>query len=98
MALLVFLIMLLLPVVEIFILVQIGHATATWVPFALVIGSIVAGVALARWQGLRTFERMREDVRARRMPADAMVDAFLILVAGMLLIFPGVLTDVVGFA
>jgi UPF0716 protein FxsA len=93
-----FLLMLLIPVVEIYILVAIGHATSFWVPFAIVIGSIIAGTTVARHEGLRVLERMRENMQARRMPADSMVDAFLILIAGLLLIFPGVLTDIVGIA
>jgi UPF0716 protein FxsA len=92
------LLMLLLPVVEIYILVAIGHATSFWVPFAIVIGSIIAGTTVARHEGLRVLERIREDMQARRMPADSIVDAFLILIAGLLLIFPGVLTDIVGIA
>jgi UPF0716 protein FxsA len=93
-----FVLMLLLPVVEIYILVAIGHATSFWVPFAIVIGSMILGTTVARREGLRVLERMREDMRARRMPADSIVDAFLILIAGLLLIFPGVLTDIVGIA
>ena len=58
-----FLLMLLLPVVEIYILVAIGHATSFWVPFAIVIGSIIAGTTVARHEGLRVLERMREDMQ-----------------------------------
>jgi UPF0716 protein FxsA len=98
MALRFLLLMLLLPVVEIYILVEIGHATAPWVPFAIVIVSMLAGSTVARHQGLRVLQRIREDMIAGRMPADSIFDAFLILVAGLLLIFPGVLTDIVGIA
>jgi UPF0716 protein FxsA len=98
MALQVFLLMLLLPVVEIYILVEIGHATAPWVPFAIVTVSMLAGTTVTRHQGLRVLQRTREDMTAGRMPADSIFDAFLVLVAGLLLIFPGVLTDIVGIA
>jgi UPF0716 protein FxsA len=98
MALQLLLLMLVLPVVEIYILVEIGHATAPWVPFAIVIGSMLAGTTVTRHQGLRVLQRIREDTAAGRMPADSIFDAFLILVAGMLLIFPGVLTDIAGIA
>src|SRR3954465_13724383 len=93
-----FLLMLLLRVVEIYILFQIGYATAPWVPFAIVIGSMIAGTSVVRHHGLRVGRRIREKMRRRRMPADSIVDAFLILIAGLLLIFPGVLTDIVGIA
>jgi UPF0716 protein FxsA len=98
MALYLFLLMLLLPVAEIYILVQIGHATAAWVPFAIIAASMIAGTIVTRHQGLRVLQRTREDLAGGRMPADSLFDAFLIFIAGMLLIFPGVLTDVVGIA
>ena len=98
MAIYVFLLMLLLPVAEFMILVRIAQATAWWLPFALVICSIIVGATVSRWQGLRVFQRLRDDARSGRMPADALVDGFLILLAGILLIIPGVLTDIVGIA
>lgn len=93
-----FLLMLVLPIVEVYLLVWIGHATDIWVPFAIVITSMLAGTLVTRWQGLRVFRRVRDDARSGRMPADAFVDGFLILLAGVLLIIPGVLTDIVGIA
>jgi UPF0716 protein FxsA len=68
------------------------------VPILFVIVTGIAGAALARWQGLRVYQRIREDTRAGRMPADALVDGFLILLAGILLVTPGLLTDVFGIA
>jgi UPF0716 protein FxsA len=93
-----FLLFTLLPIVELAILIRIGEATVWWVPVALVIFTGIAGAGLARWQGLRVYQRIRDDTRAGRMPADALVDGFLILLAGILLVTPGVLTDVVGIA
>jgi UPF0716 protein FxsA len=56
----------------------------------------VAGTALARWQGLKVLERIREDMRAGRVPAESLIDGFLVLLAGILFVLPGVLTDIVG--
>jgi UPF0716 protein FxsA len=64
----------------------------------LVIADGVAGALLWRWQGIRTLVRIREEMAAGRMPADAMVDGLLIFFAGGLLISPGMITDVAGFA
>ncbi|HEX5472576.1 MAG TPA: FxsA family protein, partial [Lacipirellulaceae bacterium] len=58
----------------------------------------VGGASLARWQGWRVLERIRQDLRAGRMPAEAVIDGFMVLLAGVLLVIPGVLTDVVGIA
>jgi UPF0716 protein FxsA len=93
-----FLLFTVLPIVELAILIRIGEATHWWVPIALVIFTGIAGAVLARWQGLRVYQRIREDTRAGRMPADALVDGFLILLAGILLVTPGVLTDLFGIA
>ncbi len=87
-----------LPIVELAILIRIGTATVWWVPVAIVIFTGVTGAALARWQGWRVLERIRGDIRDGRMPADAIIDGFLILLAGILLVTPGVLTDLVGIA
>jgi UPF0716 protein FxsA len=93
-----FLLFTLVPLVELTILVWIGGQTAWWVPILLVIGTGVAGAALARWQGWQVLQRIRDDARAGRVPADAIIDGVLILIAGILLVTPGVLTDLVGVA
>jgi UPF0716 protein FxsA len=93
-----FLLLTLLPLVEVILLVRIYHATSFLFTVALVLATGVVGAALARWQGWRTLARIQDELRAGRMPADAMVDGLLILVAGLLLVTPGVLTDGVGFA
>jgi UPF0716 protein FxsA len=70
--------------------------TSFWVPIAIVIVTGVVGTALARREGWKVLERMREDVRTGQMPADSLIDGFLVLLAGILFVLPGVLTDVVG--
>ena len=91
-----FLLFIVLPIVEILILVKIGMVTSFWVPISIVIVTGVVGTALARREGWKVLERMREDVRTSQMPADSLIDAFLVLLAGILFVLPGVLTDVVG--
>jgi UPF0716 protein FxsA len=93
-----FLLFTVLPIVELTILIRIGEATVWWAPILLVITTGIAGAALSRWQGLRVYQRIRDDARAGRMPADALFDGFLILLAGILLVTPGVLTDITGIA
>jgi len=84
------------PLVELALLIWIGGETAWWVPIAFVVSTGIAGAALARWQGWRAIVRIQDELRAGRIPADAMMDGVLILVAAILLITPGVLTDVVA--
>ena len=91
-----FLLLIVLPLVEILILVKIGYATSIWVPIAIVIVTGVVGSALARWQGWKVLERVRGRSSRRSVPADSLIDALLVLLAGVLFVLPGVLTDVVG--
>src|SRR3954469_723242 len=91
-----FLLFIVLPIVEILILVKIGMLTNILVPIAIVILTGVVGTALARREGWKVLERIREDVRTGQMPADSLIDGFLVLIAGVLFVLPGVLTDVVG--
>jgi UPF0716 protein FxsA len=93
-----FLLFTLVPLVEVVILVKIAQATEWWVPILLVIATGIIGAALARWQGWQALERIRADAREGRMPASAIIDGVLILVAGILLVTPGILTDLIGFA
>jgi UPF0716 protein FxsA len=93
-----FLLFTVVPLVELTILVWIGRETEWWVPILMVIGTGIAGAALARWQGWQVLQRIREDARAGRVPADAIIDGVLILIAGLLLVTPGVLSDLVGVA
>jgi len=96
MAFYLFLLFVVLPLVDILILVWVGQATAWWVPFLIVIVTGVAGSILARRHGLKVLERIREEIRAGRVPGDALVDGFLILFAGILFLLPGIITDLLG--
>jgi len=91
-----FLLFVALPLAEILILIRIGQATIWWVPIAIVLVTGIAGSALARWQGLKVFGRIQDEIDAGRMPADSLIDGLLVLVAGILFVLPGVLTDIVG--
>jgi UPF0716 protein FxsA len=93
-----FLLFTVVPVVELALLVWLGGQTVWWLPVLLVIADGVAGALLWRWQGIRTLVRIREEMAAGRMPADALVDGLLIFFAGAFMITPGMITDVVGFA
>lgn len=86
------------PLAELFVLLWISGRTSVWFTIGLVLFTGVLGAWLARLEGWRTVERIQAELRAGRMPGDAVVDALLILVAGALLVTPGVLTDAVGFS
>jgi UPF0716 protein FxsA len=86
-----------LPLVELYLLIQIGKVIGALPTIALVLFTGVLGAYLARMEGLRTLLRAQENLRSGVVPAEELVDALLIFVAGAMLITPGVLTDVTGF-
>lgn len=65
---------------------------------AIILLTGFVGAALAKHQGWRTWQRLQDEMRQGKPPADALLDGVMILVAGALMITPGVLTDFVGFA
>jgi UPF0716 protein FxsA len=93
-----FLLFTVVPLVELSILVWIGRESQWWVPILMVVATGVAGAVLAKWQGWQVLRRIREDARDGRVPADAVIDGLLILLAGVFLITPGVLSDLFGVA
>lgn len=82
------------PLIEIVILYKIGTKIGVWETIALVILAGIVGAWLARREGLRVIAAIRSDLAARRLPTDRLIDALLILIASIMLIFPGVLSDV----
>ena len=86
-----------IPLIELWLLVEIGQMFGGLVTIGLVILTGAVGVTLAKQQGINTIARLRHDVGAGRFPADSLVDGLMILLAALVLITPGVLTDFVGF-
>jgi len=93
-----FLLFTLMPLLELWLLFQLSGVFGFWTTIAVVLLTGMAGAALAKAQGWQTMFRIQNEMRAGKMPAKAMGDGVLILVAGVLLITPGVITDVVGLS
>jgi len=85
------------PLVELFLLVKLGTVIGIGATVLIVICTGVLGAWLARWQGLGVLRRLSEDVNQGRLPADALIDGLLILIAGAVLLTPGLITDALGF-
>ncbi len=87
----------LLPALELALLIEIGSRIGTLATLALIALTGAIGASLARQQGLGVLNQMRGQSAQGRIPAAPVVDGVLILLAGALLITPGVLTDAFGF-
>lgn len=85
------------PAVELALLIEVGQRIGAGATLGLIVATGVVGASLARRQGLGVLRRLQQETQAGRIPADPLVDGAFVLVAGALLITPGILTDVVGF-
>lgn len=86
----------LIPVLEIYLLIEVGGHIGAFRTVLLVIGTGFAGAYLARVQGLQTLNRVRASLDQGRMPTEELLDALLILTAGIVLLTPGFVTDACG--
>ncbi len=85
-----------LPIAEIYVLIQIGsHIGALWKIFLVIITAFV-GAFLAKMQGAQTMFRLRMNVQQGIPPTHDILDAFLIFAAGIVFLTPGFITDLAG--
>ena len=90
-------IFLIVPIIEIYLLIQVGQVIgAGWTIF-LVIFTAVIGVALLRIQGLSTLNRAQQKLQHNELPAREMLEGLGLVIAGALLLTPGFFTDTIGF-
>lgn len=87
-----------IPIAELALLVWLGSLIGFWPTMGLVILTGLAGAALARASGLKVVQQIRAEIAAGRMPVDSMIDGLLVLVGGIVLLTPGVLSDLLGIA
>lgn len=86
-----------IPLIELYILIDIGSVIGSGPTIALIICTGVVGAYLARLEGFRTFVTLQQKLGSGELPADEMLDGLIILIAGVVLITPGILTDLFGF-
>lgn len=93
-----FLLFVTVPVLELFIFLVLGQRIGIGATFAIILLTGFLGAYLAKSQGLKALARYQESLAQGRLPHEAIIDSLLILVAGVLLLTPGFLTDGIGFA
>ena len=92
------LLFLLVPLIEIYLLIKIGGVIGAFPTVVLVVLTAVIGAALARHQGLATLQRLQATMARGETPAIEMFEGVLLLTGALLLLTPGFLTDLLGFA
>jgi len=85
------------PLVEIYVIIQVGQAIGPWWTILLLVVDSLIGAWLVKREGRRAWQALREALRTHRPPAKELADGALILIGGTLLLTPGLATDVAGF-
>ncbi len=85
-----------LPVLEIYVLIQVGQVIGAWWTVLLLIADGLLGSWLMKHEGTRAWRSLGEALESRRMPARELADGALILIGGTLLLTPGFVTDIFG--
>ena len=92
-----FIIFIILPIIEISIFIQIGIFLGTFNTVLLIFLTAALGIYFVKQQGLSAFQKITYELQNQQIPMQGMFDGLVILIAGILLITPGFLTDVLGF-
>jgi UPF0716 protein FxsA len=90
------LLFILVPIAEIYVIIQVGQAIGPWWTIALLIADSILGSMLMRSQGRAAWRRFNEAVAARRPPAREVLDGILVIFGGAFLLTPGFISDVFG--
>ena len=88
----------LVPFIEIYLLIKIGGQVGAFNTILIVILTGLLGASLARLEGIKTMTKVRDSLNRGDLPAEEMLDAMLIFVAGVVLLTPGLITDLAGLA
>lgn len=97
MGLIIFLAMLSVPIIEIWLFIEVGGWIGVGPTIGIVIVTAIAGTALLRHQGLGVIRRVQDSLERNELPITEVFDGLCLLVAGALLLTPGFATDCVGF-
>jgi UPF0716 protein FxsA len=86
----------LMPLLEIYVIVQVGQVIGAWWTILLLVADSIFGAWLLRHEGGRAWRALRDALQAGRLPSNEIADGALILVGGTLMLAPGFVTDAFG--
>ena len=96
MPLLLFIAFIVVPIVELFVIIQVGQVIGAWWTVGILIAVSVAGAWLVKREGRAAWQRFRGALGTARVPAVEVIDGALVLIGGTLLLTPGFLSDIAG--
>ncbi len=86
-----------LPIIEIALLIEVGEQIGGWYTIAIVILTAFFGARLVRQEGLSTLTTAQQKMQSGQIPGQEMAEGLLLVIAGVLLVTPGFVTDALGF-
>ena len=95
---LLFILFIIIPIIEITVIMQVGALLGLWPTVAIVILSAWLGAKYVRQQGLATLQSVQSKMAQGEMPSGEIVTGLMLLVAGVLLVTPGFVTDIFGLS
>lgn len=93
-----FLLFTVVPLVELYLLIAIGRTLGPVPTIGLVLLTGALGAWFARLEGARVIRRWQEAMARQQLPKDGVIDGLLIFIGGVMLITPGILTDIAGLS
>lgn len=93
-----FVLFLIVPIVEISILIQLAEVIGGWTTILVVVLTAYAGAKMVKQQGVATLAQIQQKSASGQIPGEELFSGVCILISGVLLLTPGILTDVLGFA
>lgn len=91
-----FLTMVSVSLLEIYVLIKVGGFLGAWPTVALVVLTALVGSALVRSQGLQVLQQLQQRIARGESPGQELIEGFMLLVTGVLLVTPGFVTDFLG--
>lgn len=91
-----FLVFIAVPMIELALIIKVGQTLGFWMTLALMIGMAIAGTAMLNRQGIGVMKKAAEALAEGRPPVAAVIDSVFLFVAGLLLVTPGFLSDILG--
>ncbi|CCU78428.1 FxsA cytoplasmic membrane protein [Halanaerobium saccharolyticum subsp. saccharolyticum DSM 6643] len=91
------LIFILVPLIELYFLLEISQFIGVFTTVMVIVFTGAAGVSIAKRQGYQVVNNIRSTLNSGKMPTDDLISALLILIGGVTLLTPGFLTDITGF-
>jgi UPF0716 protein FxsA len=91
-----FTIFIVVPLIEIYVLIQVGQVIGPWWTILLLVLDSILGTWLIKREGGRAWRALRDALDSGRMPGTELADGALILIGGTLMLAPGFVTDLFG--